>query len=122
MLNINQSQRLVKHIIRSYARLSENTRVRSILKENLPNIFKEKSFQDSLDETSKRWIQNIFKHLNIVGNGLGGGKQSCDNMNINQNNTNINEATLSPKDVKETVGAKTSNNTSNYTAPNLSSH
>jgi hypothetical protein len=120
MLNTNQSQRLVKHIIRSYARLSENTRVRSILKDNLPNIFKERTFQESLDETSRRWIQNICKHLNITGNGLGGSKQSGDGTNISQNNgNNGNEVTLSPKDLKEPFGAKTSSST---TTPNLSSH
>lgn len=69
MLNNNQSPRLIKHIIRSYARLSENTRVRPILKENLPKVFKDKSFQSTVDETSRRWITNIFKHLNISGNG-----------------------------------------------------
>lgn len=62
--NVNQSQRLVKHIIRSFARLAENHRVRSILKQNLPPILKEKSFQMSLDESSRRWLQNIYKHLN----------------------------------------------------------
>lgn len=67
MLSNNQSPRLVKHIIRSYARLSENSRVRSILKDNLPSNFKDKKFQDTLDETSRKWIQNIFKHLNIGG-------------------------------------------------------
>lgn len=68
MVNTNQSARLVKHIIRSYARLSENQRVRSILKDNLPVIFKDKNFQSSLDETSRRWIQSIFKHLNMGSN------------------------------------------------------
>jgi hypothetical protein len=65
MVNTNQSPRLLKHIIRSYARLSENSRVRTILKDNLPEIFQDKSFQNTLDEASKRYIQNIFKCLNI---------------------------------------------------------
>lgn len=78
MLSNNQSPRLVKHIIRSYARLSENTRVRSILKENLPVVFKDRAFQNSLDETSKKWIQNIFKHLSI---STGGSKQSQEEEN-----------------------------------------
>lgn len=68
MVSTNQSARLVKHIIRSYARLSENQRVRSILKDNLPVIFKDKTFQSNLDETSRRWIQSIFKHLNMSSN------------------------------------------------------
>jgi thioredoxin reductase len=68
MVSTNQSARLVKHIIRSYARLSENQRVRSILKDNLPVIFKDKNFQNNLDETSRRWIQSIFKHLSMSTN------------------------------------------------------
>ncbi len=85
MINSNPSPRLVKHIIRSYSRLSENQRVRSILKENLPPILKDKNFYQSLDESSKRWLQNLIKTLanhNINNNdrstlgviqGLGGG-------------------------------------------------
>lgn len=65
MLNSNQSPRLIKHIIRSYARLSDSTRVRSILKDNLPGIFKDKTFITNLDENSKRWVQNIYKNLSI---------------------------------------------------------
>ena len=63
MLNSNQPLRLVKHIIRSYARLSENQRVRSILKENLPQLLWEKNFQNSLDENSKKLIQTIVKNI-----------------------------------------------------------
>lgn len=66
MINSNPSQRLIKHIIRSYARLADNTRVRSILRENLPMILKDKVFYQSLDESSKRWIQNLMKLLSTV--------------------------------------------------------
>lgn len=63
MINSTPSPRLIKHIIRSYARLSENSRVRSILKENLPAILKDKTFQQSLDESSKRWLHNLLKSI-----------------------------------------------------------
>lgn len=66
MINKIKSPILIKHIIRSYARLAENSRVRSILKENFPSILQDKKFQSSLDETSKRWMNNIYKSLNFV--------------------------------------------------------
>lgn len=65
MISKTKAPVLIKHIIRSYARLSENTRVRSILKENLPQILIDKQFHATLDETSKRWLSNIFKHLGL---------------------------------------------------------
>lgn len=66
MISKTKAPVLIKHIIRSYARLSENSRVRLILKENIPQIFLDKQFQFSLDETSKRWLSNIFKHLSLT--------------------------------------------------------
>ena len=65
MINKSKSSVLIKHVIRSYSRLSESTRVRSILKENLLSVLNEKIFQDTLDETSKRWLANIFKNLGV---------------------------------------------------------
>jgi len=81
MVNSNQSPRLIKHIIRSYARLSENSRVRPILKDNLPTIFSDKKFQSSLDEASKRWIQNIFRSMNLSNNSnsVSKGLESSEN-------------------------------------------
>lgn len=69
MINKSKSSVLIKHVIRSYSRLSESTRVRSILKENLPTVLNEKEFQDTLDETSKRWLANIFKNLGVTSIG-----------------------------------------------------
>ncbi len=63
MINSNPPPRLVKHIIRSYARLAENSRVRAILRENLPATIKDKTFYQNLDESSKRWLQNLMKQL-----------------------------------------------------------
>ena len=39
-------------------------RVCSILRDNLPVNFKEKSFYNSLDESSKKWLQTLLKNLN----------------------------------------------------------
>jgi ABC-type iron transport system FetAB ATPase subunit len=82
MINKTKLPVLTKHIIRSYARLSENSRVRAILKDNLPNILYDKKFTSTLDETSKRWLNNIFRYLNI--------KQTNDinDINVITNNSN----------------------------------
>ena len=104
--NTNQSQRLIKHIIRSYARLAENPRVNSILKKSIPSVLKEKSFQQSLDESARRWLQNIFKHLNSINsnrselqknetansntmNSLGSGTNNPTPQNMNNMNNMI---------------------------------
>lgn len=63
MISSNPSQRLVKHIIRSYARLTDNYLARHILKENIPPVMREKNFINSLDESSKRWMMNLMKAL-----------------------------------------------------------
>ena len=65
MLSMNQSQRLINHVIRSYARLSENSRVKPILKENLPQFFRDPSCIKNLDEIAKKWLENFFNNLEI---------------------------------------------------------
>jgi hypothetical protein len=61
MIVSNPPSRLVKHIIRSYARLAENTRVRTVMRENMPGIVKDKGFYNTLDDSSKRWLQKLIK-------------------------------------------------------------
>jgi hypothetical protein len=63
MIVSNPPSRLVKHIIRSYARLAENTRVRTVMRENMPGIIKDKAFYQTLDDSSKRWLQKLIKLL-----------------------------------------------------------
>ncbi len=75
MIVSNPPGRLVKHIIRSYARLAENTRVRTVMKENMPNIIKDKVFYQTLDDSSKRWLQKLIK---LIGTNP-----------VNQNPTNL---------------------------------
>jgi hypothetical protein len=86
MISSNPPSRLVKHIIRSYARLAENTRVRPVLRENLPQIIKDKSFYSNLDESSKRWLQNLMKLLSSTSNP----NPQFPGANINPLNMNIN--------------------------------
>lgn len=81
MINSNPSPRLVKHIIRSYARLAENSRVRAILRENLPQILKEKHFFMSLDDSSRKWLSTLSKSLAST--------QINERIPINGINTNI---------------------------------
>lgn len=85
MISNTPSSRLVKHIIRSYARLAENNRVRSILRDNIPNILKDKNFYATLDESSKRWLQNLMKLLANANVGVA-------NVNINMNVTGNNNS------------------------------
>jgi hypothetical protein len=70
MIKNNPTSRLVKHIIRSYARLADNKNVRSNLKERLPPIMKDKSFINKLDESSKKWMANLWRALSEKANPI----------------------------------------------------
>lgn len=63
MIKNNPTNRLIKHIIRSYARLADNEIARNILRNNIPSEMKEKNFFNSLDESSKKWMLNLLKAL-----------------------------------------------------------
>eukprot|EP00349_Pseudokeronopsis_sp_Brazil_P002601 CAMPEP_0202962920 /NCGR_PEP_ID=MMETSP1396-20130829/6943_1 /ASSEMBLY_ACC=CAM_ASM_000872 /TAXON_ID= /ORGANISM="Pseudokeronopsis sp., Strain Brazil" /LENGTH=78 /DNA_ID=CAMNT_0049683759 /DNA_START=818 /DNA_END=1054 /DNA_ORIENTATION=- len=56
--------RLLKHIIRCYARLSENPRALMALKENLPLIAKDQKFMNVVDEGSKKCLKTLCENLN----------------------------------------------------------
>jgi len=89
MINGVPTSRLIKHVIRCYARLAENSRVSSILKENLPPCFRDKQFFNNLDEGSKRWVQNLFKNLSNVSTTTMGQPQGkmTTTTGMNQDNT-----------------------------------
>jgi CCR4-NOT transcription complex subunit 9 len=87
MIKNKPSSRLVKHIIRSYYRLAENPEGKNLLKNNLPPEMKENEFFNSLDESSKKWLQNLNKLLKGERGGMFG---SNTNGNIGVNNININ--------------------------------
>ena len=94
MIKNKPSSRLVKHIIRSYCRLAENPEGKNLLKNNLPQEMKEMEFINTLDESSKKWLQNLNKLLKgerggIMGNNTNGniGVNNI-NININMNNNN----------------------------------
>jgi CCR4-NOT transcription complex subunit 9 len=56
------SQRLLKHVIRCYLRLADNTRARDALKSCLPEAFKMDTFVNFLkdDGTTSRWLQQLL--------------------------------------------------------------
>jgi CCR4-NOT transcription complex subunit 9 len=97
MIKNKPSSRLVKHIIRSYYRLAENPEGKNLLKNNLPPEMKENEFFNSLDESSKKWLQNLNKLLRgerggMIGNNTNG-NIGVNNININinmNNNSNMN--------------------------------
>ena len=97
MIKNKPSSRLVKHIIRSYYRLAENPEGKNLLKNNLPLEMKEEEFFNSLDDSSKKWLQNLNKILKGErNNGMMGNNQNGNigvnniNININMNNNNSN--------------------------------
>lgn len=87
MIKNKPSPRLVKHIIRSYCRLAENQEGKNLLKNNLPQEMKEAEFINTLDESSKKWLQNLNK---LLKGERGGMMTNNPNGNIGVNNININ--------------------------------
>ncbi|PNH09576.1 Cell differentiation protein rcd1, partial [Tetrabaena socialis] len=56
------SQRLLKHIIRCYLRLSDNPRAREALRSCLPELLRNSQFTACLknDETTRRWLAQLL--------------------------------------------------------------
>jgi len=91
MIKNKPSPRLVKHIIRSYSRLAENQEGRNTLNRNLPEEMKTEEFYNCLDDSSKKWLQNLMKLLrgdNKMGNNNQNGNFGVNNINININMNN----------------------------------
>ena len=57
------SQRLLKHIIKCYNRLTENPRAQLALGQNMPEIVTEKRLIDNLDENSKKCLKTLCEVL-----------------------------------------------------------
>ena len=87
MIKNKPSPRLVKHIIRSYCRLAENLEGKNLLKNNLPQEMKEAEFINTLDDSSKKWLQTLNK---LLKGERGGVMTNNPNGNIGVNNININ--------------------------------
>jgi CCR4-NOT transcription complex subunit 9 len=59
------SARLLKHVVRCYLRLSENTRAKEALKSCLPDQLKDSTFAVCLkdDASTKKWLAQLIKNL-----------------------------------------------------------
>jgi len=59
------SIRLLKHVIRCYLRLSDNTRAREALRQCLPEALKDQTFTQCLrdDSMTKRWLTTLISNL-----------------------------------------------------------
>ena len=88
MIKNKPSQRLVKHIIRSYNRLADNEEGKNLLQNNLPLEMNEPEFINSLDESSRKWLMNlkrVLKGEKNVGVNNTNGNIGINNMNMNMN-------------------------------------
>jgi len=65
----------LKHIVRCYLRLSDNTRAREALRQALPSSLRDDTFGNALrdDMTVKKWLNQL---LTVVGPPDQGGGQS----------------------------------------------
>ena len=97
MIRNKPSQRLVKHIIRSYNRLAENEEGKNLLKNNLPEEMKNPEFINSLDDSSRKWLMNLTRVLKgekgVNINSMNG-NMGLNNMNMNLNNLNHNNGIM----------------------------
>lgn len=59
------SNRLLKHVIRCYSRLSDNARAQQALRQCLPDQLKDTTFKEQLDpdRSSKNWLRSLMKNL-----------------------------------------------------------
>jgi len=64
-----QSARLLKHVVRCYLRLSDNSRAREALRQCLPDQLKDATFVNCLkdDNSTKRWLAQLLKNLEPTG-------------------------------------------------------
>jgi CCR4-NOT transcription complex subunit 9 len=89
MIKNKPSQRLVKHIIRSYNRLADNEEGKNLLQNNLPLEMNEPEFINALDESSRKWLMNLKRVLkgekNVGVNNTNNGNMPMNNMNMNMN-------------------------------------
>eukprot|EP01102_Stenamoeba_stenopodia_P018079 TRINITY_DN6585_c0_g1_i2.p1 TRINITY_DN6585_c0_g1~~TRINITY_DN6585_c0_g1_i2.p1 ORF type:complete len:342 (+),score=55.49 TRINITY_DN6585_c0_g1_i2:255-1280(+) len=69
------SQRLLKHIIRCFMRLSDNPRAREALAISIPAALRDNTFAGLLkdDHTTKRWLNQLLIQLNEAALQAGGG-------------------------------------------------
>jgi CCR4-NOT transcription complex subunit 9 len=67
----NPSPRLLKHIVRCYLRLSEDTRAREALAQNFPQSLRDDSFASVIraEDVVQRWLTHLLKNISEAGTG-----------------------------------------------------
>mmetsp|Transcript_15077 Transcript_15077/g.39162 ORF Transcript_15077/g.39162 Transcript_15077/m.39162 type:complete len:182 (+) Transcript_15077:463-1008(+) len=70
MLTEQPSARLLKHIVRCYLRLSENSRAREALRQCLPDSLRDATFSAALkdDVSTKRWLAQLLYNITTDAN------------------------------------------------------
>lgn len=95
MIKNKFSQRLIKHILKTFLRLSENKDARYILKNDVLKDIKNESFIRCLDDSSKNLLNGLLKVLNEkdetekikeLKKDLANNNNNMQNMNILNNN------------------------------------
>ena len=104
MIKNKFSQRLIKHILKTFLRLSENKDARYILKNDVLKDIKNESFIRCLDDSSKNLLNDLLKVLNekdetekikelkkdLTNNGIQN-MNILNNNHINNSKNNINQ-------------------------------
>ena len=64
-LSKEPSQRLLKHVVRCYLRLSDNLRAREALRQCLPESLRDHTFAGHIkdDLTVKRWLSSLLYNI-----------------------------------------------------------
>lgn len=64
------SSRLLKHVVRCYLRLSDNSRAREALRRCLPDQLRDATFNQCLqeDRSTKHWLTLLIKNLESGNN------------------------------------------------------
>merc|ERR1719293_227084 len=78
-LSKEPSQRLLKHVVRCYLRLSDNTRACEALVQCLPDQLKDETFAACLkdDKSTKHWLAQLLKNIEAMSSQGGGAGQGA---------------------------------------------
>jgi len=77
-LSKEPSQRLLKHVVRCYLRLSDNTRACEALCQCLPDQLKDETFATCLKDdksTNKHWLAQLLKNIEAMSSQAAGQQQ-----------------------------------------------
>jgi CCR4-NOT transcription complex subunit 9 len=73
------SARLLKHIVRCYLRLSENSRAKDALRQCLPDALKDQTFAATLvtEDSVQKWLALLLKNVNEAGGSASAGSTTA---------------------------------------------